>query len=230
MGGARLAVFALAMLASGSSAWADIVGRATVVDGDTIEIRGQRIRLFGIDAPESSQICYGDTGEWRCGQSAALTLQSRISSNTVNCRERDHDRYGRVIAVCTVGGENINAWLVAEGWALAYRDYSTDFIDLEDAARQARKGVWRGSFVAPWEWRQGKRQPNLGTDKTAESSNVVATASCRIKGNISVSGERIYHLPGGQYYDATLVNPAKGERWFCTEAQARDAGWRKSKR
>ena len=93
-----------------------IIGVTSVVDGDTIEIHGQRIRLFGIDAPESSQLCVRPTGErWRCGQQASLALADRIGRATVSCQHRDLDRYGRVVAVCFKGNEDLNRWMVANG-------------------------------------------------------------------------------------------------------------------
>lgn len=141
-----------------SAAQADMSGRASVIDGDTIEIRGQRIRLFGIDAPESSQLCTANAKSWRCGQQAAQALDRKIGARPVQCVERDRDRYRRIVAVCSVGGESLNAWLVREGWALAYRHYSSDYVVDEEVARKARKGMWRGSFVPPWDWRRDQRQ------------------------------------------------------------------------
>lgn len=134
-------------------AFADIVGRATVIDGDTIEIRNQRIRLFAVDAPESSQLCRAENKPYRCGQRAALVLAEKIGERTVRCLERDIDRYQRVVAVCYLGSEDLDGWLVKEGWALAFRRYSLDYIAQEDEARAARRGIWRGEFEAPWEWR-----------------------------------------------------------------------------
>jgi len=136
---ATVLLFLFAALAS--AAHAEIVGRASVIDGDTIEIHGQRIRLFGIDAPESAQLCLAEDRRWRCGQQAALALDERITGRPVACREKDRDRYGRIVAVCRAGDEDLNAWLVAKGWALAYRRYSTDYVDEEAAAGAARKGI-----------------------------------------------------------------------------------------
>ena len=123
-----LAVLFAALTAPAGAA--DVAGRASVIDGDTIELHGQRIRLYGIDAPERAQKCsqYGDS--WPCGQRAASVLADRIGTRTVSCKPRDRDQYGRIVAVCLVGGDNLNAWMVRQGWALAYRHYSTYYVDV----------------------------------------------------------------------------------------------------
>lgn len=199
-----------------------IKGQASVIDGDTVEIHGVRIRLHGIDAPESGQSCRAEGKTWRCGQRAALALSEKIRSHVLTCDPRDRDRYGRIVAVCRAGGEDLNAWLVAEGWALAYRAYSQDYAPQEASAQSARRGVWAGEFVKPWEYRRGVRL------KAAANDN--EPGQCLIKGNISKNGARIYHVPGGQFYGRAKIDTATGERWFCTEADARKAGWRRSTR
>ena len=105
---------------------------------------------------------------------------------------------------------------VMEGLALAYRRYSRDYVEAEKEARKRNVGMWQGEFVKPWDWRKGQR---LATNKPAKSGN------CLTKGNISGSG-KIYHIPGSKWYDKTKINKGKGERWFCSEAEARAAGWR----
>jgi endonuclease YncB( thermonuclease family) len=129
-------------------------GQASVIDGDTIEIHDQRIRFFGIDAPESHQTCEAAGQTYRCGQQAALALADRIGQQTVSCEKHDVDRYGRIVAVCRAGGEDLNAWMVSQGWALAYRHYSTAYVGQEEAAHAAKLGIWRGPFTAPWDWRR----------------------------------------------------------------------------
>ena len=133
---------------------APIIGRASVIDGDTIEIDGERIRLFGIDAPESRQTCTDAQGTtYRCGQRAAQALDDQISEGVVTCVPRDRDRYGRVVAVCSAHGEDLSAWMATRGWALAFRRYSDDYVPAEDLARRHGAGMWSGQFVPPWEWR-----------------------------------------------------------------------------
>ena len=125
-------------IAVGAAAQDRIVGVATVIDGDTIEIHGQRIQLFGIDAPESSQLCVRPTGErWRCGQQASFALADQIGRAAVTCQPRDFDRYGRVVAACFKGSEDLNRWMVANGWAVAYKRYSVDYVASEAAARRS---------------------------------------------------------------------------------------------
>ena len=144
----------LAVLPNAGYAKQTIVGTASVIDGDTIEIQNVRIRMHGIDAPESRQGCIrADGTTWRCGQQAALTLSEHIDRGTVRCETRDRDRYGRVVAVCFKGTEDLDRWMVANGWAVAYRKYSQDYLSDEERAKRAKLGIWSGSFEMPWDWR-----------------------------------------------------------------------------
>lgn len=153
----RLLIAAFAAMFSGVCL-ADIVGRASVIDGDTIEIHGQRIRLHGIDAPEKGQPCFDASGKvYRCGQIAAMALDEFIGASPVSCRERDVDRYGRTVADCRVRGEDIELWLVRSGHAFAYRRYSSDYIGAEQEAKNNRRGIWAGHTQAPREWRKERR-------------------------------------------------------------------------
>jgi endonuclease YncB( thermonuclease family) len=129
-------------------------GIVSVIDGDTLDLHSKRIRLHGIDAPESRQSCSRDGQNWRCGQQAALALSDHIGGRPLRCEQRDIDRYKRIVAVCYMGGEDVNAWLVRSGWAMAYRQYSKDYIAAETEARMAHAGVWVGEIQPPWEWRR----------------------------------------------------------------------------
>jgi endonuclease YncB( thermonuclease family) len=131
-----------------------------------IEIHGERIRLYGIDAPESCQTCIDASGRtWRCGQRAALALQDLIGRRTVSCVGRDIDRYGRIVAQCQQGDIDISDWLVGQGLALAYRRYSEAYIPAQRAAAAAQRGLWAGSFTAPWDW--GREHGSCGRKRTS---------------------------------------------------------------
>lgn len=156
MSSLRFAILAALLLAEpvARAEGAPITGVASVIDGDTIEIHGTRIRLHGIDAPESRQECLlADRTPWRCGQQSAFALAERIGRAAIRCSARNRDRYSRIVAVCFKGSEDLNRWMVANGWAVAFRKYSLDYVAEEDRARRGRLGMWSGSFEMPWDWR-----------------------------------------------------------------------------
>lgn len=131
------------------------VGVASVIDGDTIEIHGQRFRLSGIDAPESKQLCSDAEGKaYRCGQVAANALAVFIGRQTVSCAKVDIDRYQRIVAECSVGGGDVGQYMVGSGLAVAYRKYSTAYVPDEEAAQTNGIGIWSGTFEMPWDWRK----------------------------------------------------------------------------
>ncbi len=149
----------LVLLASlPASAQQATTGRATMKDADTIIINGRQFRLWGIDAPEREQTCRRDRRTWECGAEAIQALERLIGRNTVTCRTLELDRYGRDIALCYLGGEEINRWMVTQGWAVAYRQFSETYVPEEDLARAARRGLWTGTFVMPSDWRKGHRR------------------------------------------------------------------------
>ena len=210
-------LFFLIFINHEASATEGLVGRVSVVDGDTLEMHGNRIRLHGIDAPESGQSCTDEENKtYRCGQLSANRMASYVSGKAVYCEILDKDRYGRLIAACSVNDVDVNQLLVSEGWALAYRQYSRDYVSAEENAKKLGLGMWQGKFVEPWNWRRGER---------LEEAKAQIPNDCIIKGNISSRG-KIYHTPSSPWYDRTKINIAKGERWFCTEEEAQAAGWR----
>jgi endonuclease YncB( thermonuclease family) len=134
----------------------DFTGRAYVIDGDTLEIEGQRIRLFGIDAPESDQTCTKDGHIYLCGKQATSALADKIDSKSVTCREKDIDKYQRVVAICSAEGADLNRWMVAEGHAVAYVAYSFRYLFDDLKARYAGRGIWSGEFQNPADYRHSR--------------------------------------------------------------------------
>ena len=141
-------------LPAGASA-DEFVGQASVIDGDTLELHGNRVRLWGIDAPESSQLCRGeDSLPYRCGAEAANALDAFIARRSVNCAPISLDRYGRTVATCKVGGTDLGEWLVSSGFALDWPQYSAGkYGTAQRQAERAGRGIWKGSYVEPWLYR-----------------------------------------------------------------------------
>jgi len=131
-----------------------LAGLARVVDGDTIVVAGERVRLHGIDAPELDQPFWWRGRQLECGTIALAALEALTAGVLLRCEPIERDCYGRLVAKCfSPNGCDIGRRLVLAGWALAYRRYSLDYVDAEDEARKAERGMWRGSFVKPWVWR-----------------------------------------------------------------------------
>lgn len=148
----------LALLLAGPAQAETMIGRVSVVDGDTLEMHGQRIRLFGIDAPEGGQSCQMADGKvWRCGTAAARAMDDLVRDRTVRCEQQDIDRYGRTVAICEAGGSDIANVLVGQGLAVAYRRYSKVYIAAENQAHVANRGMWAGEFLMPSDWRKFHR-------------------------------------------------------------------------
>ncbi|WP_431692915.1 thermonuclease family protein [Rhizobium giardinii] len=174
------------------------------------------IRLHGIDAPEAGQKCSLPSGRnWPCGEMAMDRL-AELSGKRVSCKGTDTDMYGRLLGICSSPeGKNINEVMVAEGLAWAFRKYSSDYASAEDRAKASGIGIWRANTETPWDYRAAKWIV----------AKQVAPQGCPIKGNISENGH-VYHTPWSPWYTRTKVTASKGERWFCTEREALDAGWR----
>ena len=150
-----IALIAVLLLTTGPVLATDLTGQASVIDGDTIEIHGTRIRLWGIDAPESTQLCRGeDSLRYRCGAKAANDLDGFIARRSVSCTPISLDQYGRTVATCTVDSTDLGQWLVSNGLALDWPNYSRGMYDkIQREAEHAGRGMWSGSYVAPWLYR-----------------------------------------------------------------------------
>jgi endonuclease YncB( thermonuclease family) len=133
---------------------AALTGHAVVTDGDTISLNGQRIRLEGVDAPEAAQRCEREGVPWPCGADATFALQLFLQGRVLRCTDNGRDRYQRILARCWVGEQDLGAWLVREGWAVAYTEYSWRYLPEELAARWDGRGLWAGRFERPADWRR----------------------------------------------------------------------------
>jgi endonuclease YncB( thermonuclease family) len=221
---------------------ADITGVPKIHDGDQVVIGSSRIRLRGIDAPSVDQLCLNTAGErWTCGVAARDELMHHTDKKSWTCHVERTDRRGRNVAKCEVDGEDIQKWLVASGWALAYVRFTHDYEADEKAAREAKAGMWQGAFIAPWDWRvRNKKTVILGAAKPPANAHAILLASasgpvapspeCTIKGNVNGAGECIYHTPASRWYAKIKMQVSKGTRWFCSVEDAEAAGCRETKR
>lgn len=198
------------------------------MDGDSLEIDGRSVRLFGIDAPEFDQNCQKDGADWRCGQAAKDQLAAMVAGQRVECVGQGTDPHKRLLAICSIGGDQLNQAMVEQGWALAYRQFSDAYVPAELHARAQGLGIWTSTFMTPGDYRMAKASPQPRSAARGNSAPARQTSSwsggCVIKGNRNRRGEWIYHLPGMPYYDQT-----RAEDIFCTEAQAMAAGYRRAR-
>jgi endonuclease YncB( thermonuclease family) len=135
-----------------------IAGPVRVIDGDSLEVAGRRVRLIGIDALERSQTCRDRAGATiACGRQAQAALEALLRGGTVACEVLGEDRFDRLLARCTnPQGVEVNRAMVGQGWALAYPG-DDSYAAEERAARMERRGIHAWQFVPPAEWRRGQR-------------------------------------------------------------------------
>lgn len=202
---------------------ATIEGPARAIDGDTIDIKGQRIRLWGVDAVERSQTCDANGRPYACGEKATGELAYFLGFEPVKCEVVDTDKYGRKVSRCTSKGRDVAGFMVQSGWALDYTQYSKGaYLTAETRARAMKVGMFAGTFQKPEDYRRVRSaEARLGYQRVS----MVPADGCKIKGNISRSGERIFHEPGQVFYDQTTIDTKAGERWFCSAGEAVAAGW-----
>jgi endonuclease YncB( thermonuclease family) len=146
----------VSLILIGGSALADLAGPPRIVDGDTLEVAGQRVRLFGIDAPELDQLCQRAGRDYHCGQVARAALWDLIGGADVSCQPEGATlpQDGVIGATCRAGGASLNEGMVHSGWALVDPQAGDRYLPLQADAEQAHRGLWRGEFEPPWEWRQ----------------------------------------------------------------------------
>lgn len=220
-----------------STAATALVPVAGVVDGDTLRVRiggvTERVRVIGIDTPElAGRECYA--------QQAASRMQSLVQSRSVRLArddtQADRDRYGRLLRhVSLPDGRLVAEILIEAGMGREYtfaapHRHQAAYRQAQARARLAGRGIWGAGCATetPPRTLSGTSPPS-GSPGAPNPGPVQPLAECRIKGNINRQGERIYHVPGGRSYDDTKISESKGERWFCSEAQAVAAGWRRAR-
>ncbi len=159
MGRAKTSVLILGLLVNSPAGFGTEPQSIYVQDGDTIDLNGKAIRLEGIDAPELSQRCLNPIGQtFRCGYVARIELIRIIGGGVVNCEPSGLDLYGRTLAHCKVGGIEINDEMVSRGFARAFTKYSEEYLWSQSEAIRDHKGLWRGQWEAPWDWRKEHRK------------------------------------------------------------------------
>ena len=131
-----------------------IYGKAKIIDGDTIHIGNSKIRLHGIDAPETKQKCIKNSKKWNCGLESTRFLKNLVRNDYIECNTNGRDRYNRYIGVCYKDNININSEMVINGWAIAYRYYSLDYVKEETIAKSKKIGIWIGKFEEPYLFRK----------------------------------------------------------------------------
>ena len=187
-----------------------VSARARVIDGDTLVIDG-RAR-----APRRHR-CAGDRANLRAPTDGHVGLRQRapqrgsrelVGKRVVTCESRGNDKYGRLLGICSVDGQDINAQMVREGFAWAFVKYSRSYVSQEAEARAEHAGIWQAQSQPAWEYRESRW---AGAEQ-------VAPRGCAIKGNVTAHGH-IYHMPWSPWYGKVKVEEAKGERWFCSEVR-----------
>jgi endonuclease YncB( thermonuclease family) len=194
-----------------------------VIDGDTLQIDDHTLQLYGIDAPELGQYCQRGDDLWACGLEAAMFLQKTVEFEgpPIEClpwgeEPAEQDGSGLVIGVCQVGPKVVGLTMVRNGYAVALPESFPDYKEAEEQAQQAKLGLWQSDFVPPWEWREGK-------GPEVKSSDWVRT--CNIKGALGPADEPIYYVPTDAEYERVAIDPARGGQMFCSDEEARAAGW-----
>lgn len=189
-------------------------GRASAVSGDVLRVAGREIALAGIEAPEKEQDCPRPGNKRvRCGTLASQALTRLVRGRVVSCDVSGENEVGRSRGRCRAGAVDVAAELVRRGHVFTAEGA---YGDIETSAQTAKAGIWAGDVQRPAEFRS----------KRWEDARRTAPEGCPIKGQVTTEG-RVYVLPWGEAYDRLKVRLAKGERWFCTEEEARTAGWKR---
>ena len=213
----------LAVAIAGIQIWTSVESKAVatgqhvvVIDGDTLQVEGKIVQLYGIDAPELGQMCLHDSTLEHCGLAAAFELKKLLSIEHVvlECRPATADPS---LQICSAGHIDIARVLLESGYALATDETSESNIEAQDSAMQAKMGLWHSTYIKPADWRAGQR--------LAEETEAVGP--CPVKAVVAPDGRRLYYVPTDKNYDSVEVSSAKGGRRYCNDEDARRDGWRR---
>ncbi|MEM8971634.1 MAG: thermonuclease family protein [Pseudomonadota bacterium] len=214
----RFLICCLVVIFWAPTAYADtaLSGKAAVIDGNTLEIEGRQVRLLGIDAPEAAQELQLTTGGTDfLGRGAAMMLRSLITENSIRCQlSTQKDGRGLPLATCFNDTVDVAAEMIASGMARTSASYLSPYAGVETKAKANKKGFWRDQSEAPWSFRE----------RRLEASKKSAARDCVFKA-ISHRGRKTLITPWSPWYNDVQVNLARGDRWFCNEAQAVSQGW-----
>jgi endonuclease YncB( thermonuclease family) len=194
----------------------EISGHATAITGDLIRVDGTLVRIEGVESPAASQPCYRQNGRrWSCASAARLGLSRTIRGRAITCIRTGNDAMGNVRARCTIDGTvDLSTELVRNGYVFATNSLFASLASKEEEARSAKAGIWQGEVARPQEWRE----------QVWDAAKRLAPEGCPIKGVVRASA-KIYALPWSDGYAEARVRANRGERWFCSEDEAKAAGF-----
>jgi endonuclease YncB( thermonuclease family) len=200
--------------------------RLSIIDGDTLQVDGETIQLYGIDAPELGQLCQSEGRATHCGVNAGLALGKLVSLNasSLHCSPWSDGRSAPppppapTAKVCEVGDQDLAILMLRSGNSLAVPGAFPDYLEAERQARAARLGIWHSDFVTPWDWRAGAHAPSPSSDSARD---------CNVKGVFGADGRRLYYVPTDPRYRAITLDHKRGETMFCSDEEAREGGWRR---
>ncbi len=197
-----------------------ISGRAVAISGDLMRVGGTLVRLSNVEAPDAHQPCHRANGRrWNCASAAKAGLARLIRRRTVSCTPTGQEDGSAIVAQCHTEKIDVAAELVRHGYVFSVRSFFGSLSGEEDAARAAKAGIWQGEILRPQAWRDQEWQDAMHS----------APDGCPIKGYIRASS-KLYALPWSENYDRTKVRTDKGGRWFCSEDDAKAAGFAPSSR
>ena len=227
---------------SATAGMGEFAGMPRVIDGDTVQFGEVRVRMEGIDAPQTDQLCLDGAGaRWNCGVTARQQLKALAGKKSWRCEVVRKSPFGRLVANCRADGQDIALQMIRNGWAMVSATAPATYLAAQQYASETGAGLWAGAFIAPLDWRQhnwhAKLYGRLSVQQqtsdallTSAFGPVPPSPDCAIKGNVNTSGKCIFHTPGGRWYKRITMEAKRGDRWFCSPVEAIASGCRETRR